>query len=201
MPPSMKKKPATPSAKERLVTTAARLFEAQGYESTGINQIIAESETAKASFYDHFASKELLGQEYLARYGRKHLDLLGMLMQRSASPQEFIAAWVRLIKRQNRSGVFYGCPMANLRAQIGIGSPALANAIASLAADTIEALSGYLRAFYGEKAGTAKHARAVARRIFQIYEGGVHVWRLTGDDAALDDIEPLCLAILDRDCC
>ena len=133
----MKKKPVTPPAKERLVATAARLFEAQGYESTGINQIITESETAKASFYDHFASKELLGQEYLARYGRKHLELLAQLMQRSATPQEFIAAWVRLIKRQNRSGVFYGCPMANLRAQIGIGSPVLASAIATLAADTL----------------------------------------------------------------
>jgi AcrR family transcriptional regulator len=201
MNPSMKKSPAAPPAKERLLATAARLFEAQGYESTGINQIIAEAQTAKASFYDHFASKELLGHEYLARYGRKHLALLQMMMQRSATPQEFIAAWVRLIKRQNRSGLFYGCPMANLRAQIGTGSPVLAGAIATLAAETIEAISGYLRAFYGERAGTARHARAVARRIFHVYEGGVHVWRLTGDDAALDDIEPLCLAVLARDCC
>lgn len=201
MTASTKKGSNSLPVKGRLLATAAHLFESQGYAATGINQIIAESKTAKASFYDHFTSKELLGREYLAQYGRKHLALLQMMMRRSTHPQEFIAAWVRLIKRQNRSGVFYGCPMANLRAQVGTGSPVLAGAIAELAAETIDAIAGYLRQFYGARAGSQKHARGVARRIFHVYEGGVHVWRLTGDDAALDDIEPLCLAILDRDCC
>ncbi len=195
------KKTTAIGARERLLRTAARLFESQGYEATGINQIIAESQTAKATFYDHFASKELLGREYLAAYGKKHIELLHLLMQRSETPQLFIAAWVRLIRRQNRSGVFYGCPMANLRAQIGVDAPVLTSAIAHLAAGTIEAIAGYLRQFYGPKAGSHRHSLAVARRIFHIYEGGVHVWRLTGDDAALDDIEPLCLTVLARDCC
>ena len=44
--------------RERILDTAARLFYAQGYNSTGINQVIKEANVAKASLYQHFPSKE-----------------------------------------------------------------------------------------------------------------------------------------------
>jgi AcrR family transcriptional regulator len=46
------------STRDRIIATACDLFYRQGYRATGINQIIAESGVAKASFYDHFPSKE-----------------------------------------------------------------------------------------------------------------------------------------------
>jgi len=51
--------------KERIMETACRLFYFQGYQATGINQIIEEAQIAKSSLYQHFASKELLLNEYL----------------------------------------------------------------------------------------------------------------------------------------
>ena len=51
--------------KERIMSTACRLFYEQGYQATGINQIIEEAGIAKSSLYQHFASKELLLNEYL----------------------------------------------------------------------------------------------------------------------------------------
>ena len=51
--------------KERIMETACRLFYQQGYQATGINQIIEEAQIAKSSLYQHFASKELLLNEYL----------------------------------------------------------------------------------------------------------------------------------------
>ena len=53
--------------RKKIVDTAARLFYEQGYNSTGINQIIAEAGIAKASLYAHFSSKEDLLKEYLLR--------------------------------------------------------------------------------------------------------------------------------------
>lgn len=38
------------SPRERILDTAAILFHQQGYNSTGINQIISEAKVAKASF-------------------------------------------------------------------------------------------------------------------------------------------------------
>jgi len=51
--------------KERIVNAASDLFYFQGYNQTGINQIIEEAGVAKASMYQHFRSKEDIAVAYL----------------------------------------------------------------------------------------------------------------------------------------
>ena len=51
--------------KERIIETASNLFYFQGYNQTGINQIIDEANVAKASMYQHFRSKEDIAVAYL----------------------------------------------------------------------------------------------------------------------------------------
>ena len=53
------------SVKERVIEAASRLFYFNGYNQTGINQIIAEAGVAKASMYQHFKSKEDIAVAYL----------------------------------------------------------------------------------------------------------------------------------------
>ena len=60
--------------KERIMETASRLFYQQGYQATGINQIIEEAQIAKASLYQHFASKELLLNEYLETKSKSWIE-------------------------------------------------------------------------------------------------------------------------------
>ncbi len=64
------------SVKERVIETASSLFYFNGYNQTGINQIIAESGVAKASMYQHFRSKEDIAVAYLQ--GR-HIMWMGKL--------------------------------------------------------------------------------------------------------------------------
>jgi AcrR family transcriptional regulator len=59
----MKKLPV----RDRLVATATQLFYEQGYNLTGINQILKKSGVAKASMYQHFRSKDELCVAYLQR--------------------------------------------------------------------------------------------------------------------------------------
>lgn len=53
------------SVRERIIETASRLFYFNGYNQTGINQIIEEANVAKASLYQHFRSKEDIAVAYL----------------------------------------------------------------------------------------------------------------------------------------
>jgi AcrR family transcriptional regulator len=53
------------NVRDHIVETACRLFYTQGYNLTGINQVIEEAGVAKASLYYHFPSKEDLCVEYL----------------------------------------------------------------------------------------------------------------------------------------
>jgi AcrR family transcriptional regulator len=58
---------ADTSVRDQIIATATRLFLSQGYNQTGINQIIEEAKVAKASLYYHFPSKEDLGVAYIKR--------------------------------------------------------------------------------------------------------------------------------------
>lgn len=64
------------SVKERVIEAASRLFYNEGYNQTGINQIISEASVAKASMYQHFRSKEDIAVAYLQ--GR-HIMWMGKL--------------------------------------------------------------------------------------------------------------------------
>ena len=64
------------NTRERIIETALNLFYNQGYLATGINQIISESNIAKATFYAHFPSKEALCITYLQA---RHVLWMGWL--------------------------------------------------------------------------------------------------------------------------
>ena len=51
--------------RERILSTACFLFHQQGYNNTGINQIIKDANVSKSSFYVHFRSKDDLCIELL----------------------------------------------------------------------------------------------------------------------------------------
>ncbi len=53
------------NVKDRIIEAASNLFYFNGYNQTGINQIIAEASVAKASMYQHFRSKEDIAVAYL----------------------------------------------------------------------------------------------------------------------------------------
>jgi AcrR family transcriptional regulator len=48
------------SAKERIISAAWQLFHDKGYESTTVDDIIADSQTSKGTFYYYFNSKDEL---------------------------------------------------------------------------------------------------------------------------------------------
>jgi len=61
---------------ERIIETASDLFYHNGYNQTGINQIISEAGVAKASMYQHFRSKEDIAVAYLIRRHAMWMDNL-----------------------------------------------------------------------------------------------------------------------------
>lgn len=48
------------STRARIVTTARRLFAANGYEATSTEAVLAESQVSRGALYHHFANKEAL---------------------------------------------------------------------------------------------------------------------------------------------
>ena len=99
------------NTKSKILETATNLFYTQGYNNTGINQIIKEANVAKASLYYHFAKKEDLCVAYLKLRNENW----------SISFQEFIKnrgdkviAAFDFLKLDNEKSSFRGCSFLNI---------------------------------------------------------------------------------------
>ncbi len=113
--------PQAPPA-ERLLATAMDLFYRQGYAATGINQIILEAEVAKASFYDHFKSKEDLLLAYATETSRKEIvDIRAAVESLPTARERFFAPFGTLVPWFEASE-YRGCPFQNLMAEVRPGA-------------------------------------------------------------------------------
>lgn len=54
-----------PGARDRILETAYQLFARHGIQAVGVDEIIRRADVAKATFYNHFASKDDLVLEFL----------------------------------------------------------------------------------------------------------------------------------------
>ena len=118
--------PAVP-ARERILTTAYRLFTRRGIRAVGNDEVIAVSGVAKATLYRHFPSKNDLVLAVLQR--REELWTLGLVEQQSrlrgGTPEEQLLAifdvfhdWFQ--KRED----FDGCSFINVLLELGAAHPA-----------------------------------------------------------------------------
>ncbi|NGO54453.1 TetR/AcrR family transcriptional regulator [Allomesorhizobium camelthorni] len=107
--------PETSSARRRLLDTATRLFYSGGIHAVGIDRIIAEAGVAKATFYNHFPSKEDLVLAYIEEQDRLGRAAVAALPKQP--PREMIAAIMGRISEAVVAGGWRGCPFLNAAAE------------------------------------------------------------------------------------
>jgi len=83
------------NSRDKILQTASRLFQLQGYHATGMNQIISESGLPKGSIYHHFPQgKESLAIEAV-QYTSSFIERkLQALMDDISDPVEAIQAFI-----------------------------------------------------------------------------------------------------------
>lgn len=181
----MKKEPT----KLRLLSVSRNLFLRQGYAETGLNQIVGEAKTVKASLYQHFSSKEELGKEVLKIYSDENLNLLKTLMKRNPKPLDFIKAWVRILMREARQSQLFGCGMANFRAQINPMEHQIRSEIERIAKETIDCLTDFLEeSIQNGYTKPTVDPHSLAKQLFIVYEGVLQSYRLLDDKKSLDEL-------------
>ena len=106
------------NTRERIIETALNLFYNQGYLATGINQIISESNIAKATFYAHFPSKEALCITYLQA---RHVLWMGWLKKSISgkkTAKEKLTGIFDFLKKWMSESNFRGCAFLNIATEI-----------------------------------------------------------------------------------
>lgn len=122
--------PRAAQHKDNLVRTAMRLFRRQGFASTGLQQIVAESGAPKGSLYHYFPTgKEGLGTEAVELAGQLILEMLEDLAGRHRSPKGFLRAYCAQMAAWMEEADFQsGCPIATTLLEMAPQSPAITEA-------------------------------------------------------------------------
>jgi AcrR family transcriptional regulator len=106
------------TTRQKILDTASRLFHRQGYNSTGINQIIKESNVAKGGLYHIFKSKEELCIEYLNRRHEFWFNKLVDFTSRPRTARSKTLAAFDFIFHMNIEENFRGCSFLNILSEI-----------------------------------------------------------------------------------
>jgi len=101
----------------RVLDAASRLFYEQGFHATGVNQVIDEAGVAKASFYDHFGSKEQLGVAYLKARDQKWFAALQDAIDTHERPIERLLAPFEFLETWTAEENFRGCAFLNIMSE------------------------------------------------------------------------------------
>jgi AcrR family transcriptional regulator len=141
-----------PSARERILEVAERLFAEHGMSGVGLRAISAEAKVNLASIAYHFGSKEGLLEALFAERARpiaeERLRLLARCYEKSSTPtlEQILDAFLRPALVQGVQPQFGGPAFVKLRARLATEPEALSRKILSKAFDQsskafIEAIS------------------------------------------------------------
>jgi AcrR family transcriptional regulator len=111
------------SVKEKLIDVAGRLFHKQGYNLTGINQVIEEADIARGSMYNHFQSKTDLLIAYLDQFQENWYRSLEEFLRPITDPKKRLLAIFDYRIRNQQRIEFCGCPFIKISAEIGAEEP------------------------------------------------------------------------------
>ncbi|PRD44108.1 TetR/AcrR family transcriptional regulator [Sphingobacterium haloxyli] len=117
------------SPRERIMDTASLLFRQQGYNRTGINQIISEANVAKASFYQHFKSKDELCVAFLKARHEYWFSELMKYVSKSKTTKKRIFNAFDFIRYMNEIEDFRGCSFLNILSEISKEQDAILSVI------------------------------------------------------------------------
>lgn len=104
--------------RERILRAATELFADQGYRATGINEVIARSGVAKATFYNHFATKGDLCLAYLQRRNTVELTAIKEFVHRKRTPRSRFLGVIESLEPWLKETKLRGCGFLNMVAEI-----------------------------------------------------------------------------------
>lgn len=147
--------------RERILSTTLLLFHKQGFNSTGINQIIEEAQVSKASFYHHFKSKDELCIEFLNKRYHYWISELEKFISSASTPEEKVLKSFDFLVHMNKKEDFRGCSFWNILSEI----PADKEEIHSV----LRHHKNKLRLFFNDEIKN----EAVAAHIYLLFESSI----------------------------
>lgn len=178
----------SPESREKAVETAAELFARQGYNGTGLTELIETSGTPKGSFYFNFpGGKEELAEAALDLSGSRLEAAIRIVAENSKSPTEFLNTVIdALIASVKASDYEVGCPIAPVALEAATTSEPLRTAAVEQFDTWQEAIATGLT-----KTKPGKKEKEKAAVILTLLEGGLFMAKVRKNSEPLEALRPV----------
>ncbi len=176
--------------KSRIIETASNLFYKNGYNATGINQIIAEAGIAKATLYSHFKSKEEICLAYLKHKNVSFLEDFEAFTTSKKQGKEQLLAIFDFLTLFYQQKDFNGCWCIKTVSEIPKDNKIIRDEI-QLQKNTFIALITKLVAANIEGINEPQTA-SLARQIYLLYESAVGESHLHQEDWPILESKNIC---------
>lgn len=156
---------------EKIIKTASELFYRNGYNSTGINEIIKEAGIAKATLYNHFKSKDELCISYLRYKNSDFLNKIRAYCNSKPKGKSQILAIFDFLEQFFLDKEFNGCWCIKTIAELPKDNIVIRNEIQSQKEQFIKFIATLLHS--NIKMKSKKTYNSKTRQIYLLYEGAV----------------------------
>lgn len=167
----------------RVLETAAALFQRQGYTATGLNQVLAEGNAPKGSFYFHFpGGKEQLAAEAVSSSGLRMGEQMAAVALAAEGPGEALAGLAGLFAANLEASDFQdGCPLATVALEAAAHSEIIRSACDDVYGSWAEGLALALRRWGMAQA----EALPVAELVISTLQGAILLAKVRRDTVVI----------------
>jgi AcrR family transcriptional regulator len=162
--------------RERMIQTAARLFQRDGYCSTSWRVLVKQAGTPWGSIHHHFpGGKEELGIAAIDAGGEAVAALIDHCFSERVDPPAAVARWFALsAELLLLSEYTAGCPVATVALETAASSPAMRSRTQRVFSRWQAQLAAHLRA----AGATSRAARDASEAVLALLEGALLLARV-----------------------
>lgn len=180
--------------KQHIIETASELFYRNGYNSTGINEIIAESGIAKATLYNHFRTKDDICLAYLQHKDATFIHDIQEFCKSKRKGKARVLGIFDFLQVFFQDKDFNGCWCIKTVSEIPKDDEKIRNEIQSQKKRFIQVITDLVRD--NIKDVTDKKAATIARQMYLLYESAVAESHLHQADWPISDTKKIANQLL-----
>lgn len=177
--------------KERLIETASELFYQNGYNNTGINEVIEKAKVAKASLYTHFKTKDALCLAYLTHKETQFYNRLNIFLKGKQKGKVKVLALYDFLREIYRDDNFRGSWNQNILAEIPQNNIIIKEEIFKHKAN----LRNYITELVSENVDT-KQPEKIGSKLYLLFEGALVESYLQQDSWPIKDAKEIAMSLI-----
>ena len=181
------------TVKEKILNTASDLFYRNGYNLTGINEIIEKAGVAKASLYKHFPSKDDLAIAYLKGMHTLFLSDFKAYLQELPEGKDRVLGIFDFLLAFYQQDHFRGCWCLNILSEIPKESEKIQKEITTEKDHFLR----FIREIVIEHSGkSGDQAERLAKRLYLLYEGAITESQLQEEAWPIEEAKEIAKLVL-----